>query len=816
MRIAAPLVALAIGLTFGPAQADQKSMEVAAASPNIEKKTGKIGTPDYWPEQKPIAIPKAPFRKTLRSVSLEDLDKRDALPLGIYDGTPQLNANLEWYKENFYATLAAKKVWKEGYSPKTHEFKDPINWTYEPIPQKAPPPCTEPQPTGYDAESCRMANSLYKDVEAKDPQKAFELREQFRRGRDVWFKGTFGNQDEQYLHFARAAGGQDKIWYPWLDTRERDQRFTKYGVINDPDCVQGDASTNYWDKCQDPHSSGVLGYRKYYADPTKDETGKVVFDPKTSPYTEGELQKNMRYVVGHPCVQCHVGFNPNNPPEDPNNPKWENLSGTIGNQHIVQPLMFFQGADEDAVARHVLKAGRPGTIDTSLVANDFMNNPGTQNNIMDFQNRRVFKHMMKDPVTGELKEGLTQHVLKGGEDSVGDRLALIRVYVNIGMCTEECWTPKFPTPGTFFGEEAEQKPFRIAECAADCEPWNYADAKMHDLAAYLITGGPNYLLNAQETTGKPGKEFIDLSKVPQGRDIFAQECASCHSTKVAPENIRRDKEALARFYKGHVFGAEDFWKYEFTEEERTSAEFIAKYMAKDENGKLRPKQFAEKGVFGQDWLGNDEATPFHEIGTNMCRAMHDNHNEGHIWEEFSSETYKARKSPGKVDVVANRMVPLVGGMKVGEEEVTGGPGYYRNISLLSVWATAPFLHNNAIGEMPVLEDGTPDVSVAGRIKAFEQAYESLMMSDDPNVTPSREQKISKTDTFLWVAPREDMQGHIKLPVSEGTPYAYFASSNPHKPLTQKCDDLVENKGHQFGISLSADQKLALREFLKLM
>ena len=27
----------------------------------------------------------------------------------------------------------------------------------------------------------------------------------------------------------------------------------------------------------------------------------------------------------------------------------------------------------------------------------------------------------------------------------------------------------------------------------------------------------------------------------------------------------------------------------------------------------------------------------------------------------------------------------------------GGRGYYRNVSLLSVWAHAPFMHNNAIG-----------------------------------------------------------------------------------------------------------------------
>ena len=32
----------------------------------------------------------------------------------------------------------------------------------------------------------------------------------------------------------------------------------------------------------------------------------------------------------------------------------------------------------------------------------------------------------------------------------------------------------------------------------------------------------------------------------------------------------------------------------------------------------------------------------------------------------------------------------------------------------------------------------------------------------------------------------------------------------------KCDDLVENKGHQFGVDLPAQDKAALTEFLKLM
>ncbi len=772
---------------------------------------------DFWPEYGKYPVPDAPYTATFRSISLADLVRLDRVT-GVWQGSPQVQKNRAWYDANFYATLAARKVWKPGHGPYTHTFQDPITWTIVPIPQKAPPPCDQPQPTGYDAEGCRYVNQLFKELEKTDPAAAQLAREQARRGRDVWFKGTFGDQDEEYLHLARTVGAEN-VWYPWLDTRTRKERFSKWGMINDPDCTEGDASTNWYDKCPDPHSSGVLGYRKYLADPTVDENGKVVFDPATAPYSKDELKKNQRYVLGGPCVQCHVAFDPTNPPKDPNQPKWENIHATIGNQYTMQPLQYVMGVPDDNFAKQVLKNGhRVGTIDTSVVASDFQHNPGTQNNIMDFMNKRVFEEEMKHPVTGEVKKAKTLAVLKGGEDSVGEHLALIRVYVNIGMCTEECWTPNFPEPGAFFGDKAKQRPFRIEQCARDCEAWNYADAKMPDLAAFLLTGGPTYLLKAKDVDGTPGSAFIDLAKVPAGRKVFARECAGCHSSKFAPDNVRADKAALARYYEGHVFGSEDYWQYEFTEAERNSEAFKAKYLAKDSRtGQLRPRQFVEKGMFGQDWLSNDEPVPFTLIGTNKCRALHDNHSQGHIWEEFSSETYKQRPAAGKVQNVVNRMLPVVGGKEWGgEREISGGSGYLRNFSLLSAWATAPFLHNTAIGELTYLKDGTIDYTVRGRIKQFEAAFDELMMSDNPKDTPHRPQKISTTDRDISIAPREDGQGLIKLPVAKGTPIAYFASSDPHDPLFMKCDDLVENKGHQFGVSLSADEKLALREFLKLM
>ena len=163
------------------------------------------------------------------------------------------------------------------------------------------------------------------------------------------------------------------------------------------------------------------------------------------------------------------------------------------------------------------------------------------------------------------------------------------------------------------------------------------------------------------------------------------------------------------------------------------------------------------------------------------------------------------------------MVPVIGGMTMGRQKIGGGgPGYLRNISLLSLWSIAPFLHNNAIGELVYLPDGGPDYTVKGRIKAFENSMKELLTSDNPDVNPHRQQKTTRIDRDIKIAPREDMQGPIKLTVHKDTPVAYFTSSNPHSPLFQKCDDLVENKGHQFGVDLSADDKKALTEFLKLM
>ncbi|NUP95345.1 MAG: cytochrome c, partial [Planctomycetaceae bacterium] len=84
-----------------------------------------------------------------------------------------------------------------------------------------------------------------------------------------------------------------------------------------------------------------------------------------------------------------------------------------------------------------------------------------------------------------------------------------------------------------------------------------------------------------------------------------------------------------------------------------------------------------------DFLGNDQATPVTEVGTFRCRALHSNHMAGHLYMEYGSDSLRGR------GVVADIPEP--------EALKNGGRGYLRNISLVNVWSTAPFMHNNAIG-----------------------------------------------------------------------------------------------------------------------
>ena len=90
----------------------------------------------------------------------------------------------------------------------------------------------------------------------------------------------------------------------------------------------------------------------------------------------------------------------------------------------------------------------------------------------------------------------------------------------------------------------------------------------------------------------------------------------------------------------------------------------------------------------------------------------------HLWEDFTSQDYKNLPAVGAItyfdpfDAAApGKKFPAPG----------NGRGYYRPATLVSIWATAPYLHNNSVGIF------TGDPSVAGRMKAFEDGISKLLV-----------------------------------------------------------------------------------------
>lgn len=510
-----------------------------------------------------------------------------------------------------------------------------------------------------------VAHERSPDVSAgtfEDPRFSRGLSTSERRGRAVWFKSTFGGEKFFSLMLPRPPFNL-RLGFEQLLTSDRDTRFHEYGVLNDPDCRPGDAATGNLDRCRDPNATGVVGIRKF-------------------PGPNGEP------LIGVTCAVCHAGLNPTRPPGDPNHPGWDNIHATVGNQYLNIAKVFNANLLPDDPRYQVFQTWAPGTVDTTAIENDHINNPGIITQFFNFPDRPFFDLTQNgDPIRVH-RSG------QGGEDDTGCENAGLRVFFNIGMCAQECMVGHLAN-----GPGGSQTPISRDQCRAVCPEFAEAEKGVVDMCAFMQTTRPPLL---KEAPG--GLRLVDWRVFWRGRRVFDEACASCHS-----------------------------------------------------NG-LRGRR---------DVLSDDEIHPADDIGTNVCRALSSNWQAGHIWDEFSSDQYKMRP--------------------------TGGPGFYRDVPLLAIWATAPFLHNNRLGPY------SGDPSVRGRIAAYEDAMDLLLNPE-------------KRGSLILRATNDVHIGEVTVPA--GTPVARFANVDPSDPRVNLCPDEEEIDGHRYGASLSSGDKYALTEFLK--
>lgn len=578
------------------------------------------------------------------------------------------------------------------------------------------------------------------------------------RGRNNWMVWTAGN-DALWDELSRASVGNLDFLktlsnHPSLKF-SRDNRWQYLGLVNEPCYTKGDKPRKdrygLWFDQRDPscepdpfenaekypgveigargkniatgsyygYGTGIVGLR-LFPNPDFDEKAEAAWDAEkyyTDPdyYNRKDLVKP--YRVGMSCGFCHVGPNPTNPPEDPENPTWANLNSNPGAQYFWVDRIFMWNADASNFAFQLFHTSRPGALDTSFISSDYINNPRTMNAIYNLKarleiaaklgkekleggglNNKQFNQVDGIPDNSPLNQFykapdtvFTPRVLKDGADSVGALGALNRVYVNIGLFSHE-WLQHFrPLVG---GKKIT--PFEIEVARKNSSYWNANELQTPDLALFFLASArPDYLKDAP---GGAAHLTDDAVVLDRGKQVYADTCARCHSSKLPDKSFEffPDNGCVNGNYL-QCWG--DYWNWTKSNEFKETMREIVK-----------ADDFLE-----DNFLSTELRVPVTHLETNACSPLATNAVEGNIWDNFSSVSYKNLPSAGTM-IVQN---PYTG--EASQYTLpAGGVGYTRPASLVSVWTSAPLLLNNTLGEFKW------SGSVDDRMASFNNSIEQLL------------------------------------------------------------------------------------------
>ena len=638
--------------------------------------------------------------------------------------------------------------------------------------------------------------------------------------------------------FEQAAAPDPQRWNLWLDKRKAGcepdpfENATKYPGVrigSRGSTVNGkpfDAGSYYG------YATGIVGFR-LFPNPAFDDRAAARWDAERF-YTDRSYYEDKTlvrpYRVGMSCALCHVGPNPVNPPADPNNPAWANLSSNVGAQYFWVDRIFFQEADFENFAFQLFHSSRPGSLDTSFVSTDNINNPRTMNAVYLLGPRLLHaKRWGKEQLKGGgldnhqfndyLSEGplaqlfqrpdvvWTPRVLKDGADSVGAMGALNRVYVNIGTFSEE-WLTHF---NALVGGQPIT-PIRIAVARENSAYFKATEAQTFNTARFFLkTTAAHHLADAPG-----GQQYMttDENVLTRGKAAFAENCARCHSSKLPPTIAALDPDGCAG--KDYLTCWNKYWAWTQTPEFRQQM-----------------RDIVMKADFLQDnYLSSEFRVPVTVLQTNACSPLATNAIARNIWDNFSSQSYKDLPSVGTITWYH----PYTGEART-YTMPAGGRGYTRPPSLISLWSTAPFLLNNTVGDLdpsnPKCSESAggwysskyeeclnPAPSVAKRLEAFQDGIEKMLWPDKRDkdallgdkipgkidrTTQSSYLKISYgylpdalqnlrgfSRFFPWLV--DDKDKIIKIgPIPAGTPVGLLTNVNPFSESSNPGERLVHGK-----------------------
>lgn len=533
--------------------------------------------------------------------------------------------------------------------------------------------------------------------------------------------------------------------------------------------------------------------RKYWEDRVINTNDRFYSDPTIS--ADSKLVRPFR--IGMSCGFCHVGPHPLNPPVDPESPKWENLSSIIGNQFWKPQPLFANRTAPNSFIYHFLASQQPGTIDTSLISTDQINNSNTINAVFEVTarleraglrppagqtpnppekqsnaNLRLLSIEDQQPgftdpaqIDERRRQRHTARILLDGSDSIGAFGALARVYLNIGTFYEEWNTCHNPIIGF-----RPQRAFALETCQRNSVYWQAnekyrapylaafftlthtpskpaaaddaaaAPPPAADAAAVPVAVGYHdatqamHLKVAKNGAGEPSVAAQSVFKLDtteqrrNGRNVWLRHCAICHSSKqpagfelsFARAQAGTSWRTMAAPKGNQYTLPSDFMDWE---DFKTSPayEFYQSELHKlvVDKQDLNGDPLDDKHEFWtRNYLSTDIRVPLTLVGTNPARGLGTNALKGHVWDNFSSDTYKELPAVGRLiytDVVGRKVASI--------QAPDGGRGYYRPATHVSLWSTAPFLHNNAMGLY------LDDPSVKGRLVQFLDSIRRMLWFD---------------------------------------------------------------------------------------
>ena len=205
-------------------------------------------------------------------------------------------------------------------------------------------------------------------------------------------------------------------------------------------------------------------------------------------------------------------------------------------------------------------------------------------------------------------------VLKDGSDSVGALGALNRVYLNIGLFSEE-WLLHFrPIIGGM-----PISPIPIATAKKNSAYWNATEQQTMNMAAFLVKA--SYPHRLKDAPGGAAHLTADAATLQRGKEVFADYCARCHSSKPVdlPPDIHLEENGPT--YLEHW---NKYWAYTKTPAFRQA---------------MRAKVL-DPAFLDDNYLSSELRVPVTLLATNVCSPIATNAIAGNIWDNFSSASYK--------------------------------------------------------------------------------------------------------------------------------------------------------------------------------